>query len=75
MKLKFTLLLLLVVPFFGASQVYNSVQGKIVSSETLGAMESVNIVNLNQVIGTTTNTSSPKCHSIFGPSIRNFIMF
>ena len=56
MKLKFTLLLLLVVPFFGASQVYNSVQGKIVSSETLGAMESVNIVNLNQVIGTTTNT-------------------
>ena len=33
-----------------------AVQGKIVSSETLGAMESVNIVNLNQVIGTTTNT-------------------
>jgi len=56
MKLNFTLLLLLLVPFFGAAQVYNSVKGKIVNSETLGAMESVNIVNLNQVIGTTSNT-------------------
>ena len=56
MKSYFTLLLLLVLPFFGTTQSYNTVKGKIVNSETLGAMESVNIVNLNQVIGTTTNS-------------------
>ena len=47
MKLKFTLLLVLIIPFLGSAQAYNSVKGKIVSSETLVAMESVNIVNLN----------------------------
>ena len=56
MKLYFTLLLLLVVPFFGTAQMYSTVKGKIVKSENLSAMESVNIVNLNQVIGTTTNS-------------------
>ena len=56
MKLYFTLLLLLVAPFFGIAQTYSTVKGKIVKSENLGAMESVNIVNLNQVIGTTTNS-------------------
>ena len=56
MKSYFTLLLLLVLPFFGTAQIYNTVKGKIVNAENLGAMESVNIVNLNQVIGTTTNT-------------------
>ena len=56
MKLYFTLLLLLVAPFFGTAQTYSTVKGKIVKSENLGAMESVNIVNLNQVIGTTTNS-------------------
>ena len=56
MKLYFTLLLLLVVPFVGTAQMYSTVKGKIVKSENLSAMESVNIVNLNQVIGTTTNS-------------------
>ncbi len=56
MKSYFTLLFLFALPFLGMAQVYNTVKGKIVNSETLGAMESVNIVNLNQVIGTTTNT-------------------
>ena len=56
MKSYFTLLIVLIFPFFGMAQIYNTVKGKIVSSETLAAMESVNIVNLNQVIGTTTNT-------------------
>ena len=56
MKSYFTLLFLFALPFLGMAQVYNTVKGKIVNSETLGAMESVNIVNLNQVIGTTTST-------------------
>ena len=56
MKPYFTLLFLLVLPFIGTAQIYNTVKGKIVNAETLGAMESVNIVNLNQVIGTTTNS-------------------
>ena len=56
MKLYFTLLSLLVAPFFGTAQTYSTVKGKIVKSENLSAMESVNIVNLNQVIGTTTNS-------------------
>ena len=55
MRFYFTLLFVLALPFFGSAQTYDTVKGKIVSSETFGAMESVNIVNLNQVIGTTTN--------------------
>ena len=43
------------IPFTGITQDYATVKGKIIKSETLGPMESVNIVNLNQVIGTTTN--------------------
>ena len=55
MKIRITLLLLLMIPFTGITQDYATVKGKIIKSETLGPMESVNIVNLNQVIGTTTN--------------------
>ena len=55
MKLQITFLLILVIPFLGISQNYATVKGKIIKSETLSSMESVNIVNLNQVIGTTTN--------------------
>jgi hypothetical protein len=56
MKLYFTLLSLLVAPFFGTAQTYSTVKGKIVKSDNLSAMDSVNILNLNQVIGTTTNS-------------------
>ena len=55
MKIRITLLLLLMIPFTGITQDYTTVKGKIIKSETLGPMESVNIVNLNQVIRTTTN--------------------
>jgi hypothetical protein len=56
MKSHFSLLILLLITFLGISQDYATVKGTILKSETLSPMESVNIVNLNQVIGTTTNT-------------------
>jgi hypothetical protein len=56
MKLFFNLLLTFIIPFLGFTQQYTTVKGKIIESESPSAMESVNIVNLNQVIGTTTNS-------------------
>ena len=56
MKLRFTLFLTFLIPFVGVAQQYTTVKGKIIESESLSAMESVNIVNLNQVIGTTTSS-------------------
>ena len=56
MKLRFTLFLTFLIPFVGIAQQYTTVKGKIIESESLSAMESVNIVNLNQVIGTTTSS-------------------
>lgn len=56
MKLFFNLLLTFIIPFLGFTQQYTTVKGKIIESESPSAMEGVNIVNLNQVIGTTTNS-------------------
>lgn len=53
--MKNTLLLFLLLSYFGFSQENAKVKGTVIDFETSKALESVNIVNLSQVIGATTN--------------------
>ena len=50
-----TILTICCLTMFSFGQDETSVKGKIVIAGTINPLESVNIVNLNQVIGTTTN--------------------
>ncbi|MGV6832064.1 MAG: carboxypeptidase-like regulatory domain-containing protein [bacterium] len=55
MKKVLTILTICCLTMFSFGQEETSVKGKIVVAGTINPLESVNIVNLNQVIGTTTN--------------------
>ncbi|RFN57890.1 carboxypeptidase-like regulatory domain-containing protein [Marixanthomonas ophiurae] len=55
MKRHFLLLLLCLVPTIAFSQDDTPIKGKVLSSATDDPLENVNIVNLNEVIGTTTD--------------------
>jgi hypothetical protein len=54
---RFLLLIILLMSFTINAQNANTVKGKIVKSGTITPLESVNIVNLNKVIGTATDTN------------------
>ena len=56
MKNYLFLIFVFTLPFFSFGQDFSVVKGKIVNAADDEPMENVNIVNLNQVYGTTTNT-------------------